>query len=85
MFTSFAVETISGTGVGAGLAGSTDITSVEIHTIHHFDVIAVALLVILAFAIGNTYRIASNQRMMREAAQPEQSWHEKHQSGGMGE
>jgi hypothetical protein len=85
MVTSFAVDTISGAGVGAGLAGTTDVTSIEVHTVHHFDVIAVILFIVLAFAIGNTWRIAANQKRMSEMAQPEQSWHERNRPGGMGE
>ena len=82
MFTSFAVETVSGTGVGAGLAGSTDITSVEVHTVHHFDVPAILLLIMLAFAIGNTYRIYANMKAMKEMSQAEESWHDRHPTVG---
>ena len=77
MVTSFAVDTVSGAGVGAGLMGSTDVTSIELHTIHHFDLIAVVLLILLAGAIGNTYRIAMNQKVLQKMANPEQSWHER--------
>ena len=78
MFTSFAVETVSGAGVGAGLSGSSDITTVEVHTIHAYPVIAVVLFIVLMFAIGNTVRIVTNQMAMRKLSQAEPSWHEKH-------
>ena len=85
MFTSFSVDMVAGAGVGAGLAGTTDVTTVVVHNIHHFDTIAVALMVLLAFAIGNTYRIAANQRKLREMAQSEQTWSERNKGGGIGE
>jgi hypothetical protein len=83
MVTSFAVDTVSGSA-GSGIAGSggaASFTPIEIHTIHHYDVIAVVLFIMLAFAIGNTYRIAVNQRKMQEMMNPEQSWTERNQPG----
>jgi len=83
MVTSFAVDTVSGSA-GSGISGSggtASFTPIEIHTVHHYDVIAVVLFILLAFAIGNTYRIAANQRQMQKLTNPEQSWTERNQPG----
>jgi hypothetical protein len=60
MFTSFAVDTGTGTGVGVSDAG--EIIAVDVHQVHSYWPIAIALFVILVFAIANTYRIVTNAR-----------------------
>lgn len=75
IFSSFAVDMITGFGVtsqpdpGAGFVN--EYALMELHTIYHFDVVAVCLFVLLAFAIGNTYRIWVSQKKLREYSEME--------------
>lgn len=63
MFTSFAVEVVNGSGV---VGGSGTYVLIENHTIYAFNTIAILFMVLLAFAIGNTYRIWIDQKKMAE-------------------
>ena len=76
MYAAFAVDVVSG---GGGISGPVEYIAVETHSVHSFPTIAVALFILLLFAIGNTIRIAGNLKKLNEMAQPEQTWHEKNQ------
>ena len=68
LYSSFAVDVKSSTGmVGSG----GDYVILESHTIYHFDVVALCLLILLVFAIGNTYRIWVSQKRLRELSEGE--------------
>ena len=62
MYSSMSVDAITNAGTVASSAG---ITQVESHTIYQFNVIAILLLIVLAFAIGNTYRIWVSQKKLK--------------------
>ena len=63
MYTSMSVDAITNAGTVASSAG---ITQVESHTIYQFNTFSIILLIVLAFAIGNTYRIWVSQKKMKE-------------------
>ena len=65
MFTSFAVDVVNSSGV---VGGSGTYALIENHTIYSFNTIAILFMVILAFAIGNTYRIWVDQKKMVEVS-----------------
>jgi hypothetical protein len=76
-FTSFAVDRITSIGYSADALGTPIL--IEIHTIGDYGTIAILLIVLLVFAIGNTYRIWASQKWAANA--PEASWHDQH--GGL--
>jgi hypothetical protein len=80
MYAAFAVDMVTGSGAGAAISGSSNYVAIEAHSIHSFPVAAVALFILLLGAIGNTIRIAGNMKKINEAAQPEQTWHERNQN-----
>jgi hypothetical protein len=63
MYTSYAVDSITNAGT---VASSIGITQVESHTIYQFNTIAILLMIFLAAAIGNTYRIWVSQKKLKE-------------------
>ena len=69
LYTSYTVDVITNAGTVASSAG---ITQVESHTIYQFSTIAIILMIVLAAAIGNTYRIWVSQKKLREMSEPEQ-------------
>jgi hypothetical protein len=73
VFTAFKIDTVTGYGV-TSYAG--EFVLMEQHMIYHFDMIAMVLLVLFGFAIGNTYRIWVTQK--KAAEKPEDSWHDRH-------
>ena len=74
MLTSFAVDRITSTGYSMDAAGTPIL--IEIHTVSNYSSIAIALLILLVFAIGNTYRIWITQN--KNAEPPQVSWHDRH-------
>jgi len=72
IFTSFSVDMLNGVGV-SGQYHTTiyEYVMMESHTVYHFDVISVCLYILLAFAIGNTYRIWVSQKKLREYSEME--------------
>jgi hypothetical protein len=68
MYTAMKVDVITNAGTVVSAAG---VTQVESHTIYQFNTEAIILLVLLAAAIGNTYRIWVSQKKMRELSNPE--------------
>jgi hypothetical protein len=77
MYAAFAVDMVTGSGAGAAISGSSNYVAIEAHSIHSFPTVAIALFILLLGAIGNTIRIAGNLKKLNEAAQPEQTWHER--------
>jgi hypothetical protein len=69
MFKAMSVDVITNAGTVVSSAG---ITQVESHTIYQLNTEATLLLVVLAAAIGNTYRIWVSQKKMKELTHPEQ-------------
>jgi lysylphosphatidylglycerol synthetase-like protein (DUF2156 family) len=63
MYTALSVDSITNAGT---VASSIGITQVESHTIYQFNLIAMLLMIFLAIAIGNTYRIWVSQKKMKE-------------------
>ena len=63
MYTSMSVDAITNAGTAASAAG---ITQVESHTIYQFNTIAILLMIFLAAAIGNTWRIWVSQKKLKE-------------------
>jgi hypothetical protein len=63
MYTAMKVDVITNAGTVISSAG---VTQVESHTIYQFNTEAMLLLVLLAAAIGNTYRIWVSQKKLRE-------------------
>jgi hypothetical protein len=68
MYTALKVDVITNAGTVVSSAG---VTQVESHTIYQFNTEAIILLVLLAAAIGNTWRIWVSQKKMRELSNPE--------------
>jgi hypothetical protein len=68
MFKSMSVDVITNAGTVVSSAG---ITQVESHTIYQLNTEAILLLVVLAAAIGNTWRIWVSQKKMKELSDPE--------------
>ena len=72
-FTSFAVDRITSTGYATDATGTPIL--IELHTVSSYPIIALVLLIMLVFAMGNTYRIAANQMTMKEkAGVPQKAW-----------
>jgi hypothetical protein len=73
-YSSFAVDFMGGFGAAALAETSPPYQFVlmELHTVYHFDVLAVGLLILTGFAIGNTLRIWVSQRRLRELSSPDQ-------------
>jgi hypothetical protein len=61
LVSSFAVDKITSAGLGSVSGASDKFVLLESHTVYHFDVVAVCLFILLAFAVGNTYRIWVSQ------------------------
>jgi hypothetical protein len=80
MYAAFAVDMVTGSGAGAAVSGTSNYVAIEAHSVHSFPAVAVALFILLLGAIGNTIRIAGNLKKLNEAAQPEQTWHERNQN-----
>jgi len=70
-YTSFSVDRITSAGMGTIADSSNKFVLLEAHTVYHFDVVALCLLIFLAFAIGNTYRIWVSQKKLRELSEME--------------
>jgi hypothetical protein len=63
MYTSYSVDAITNAGLAASASG---IIQVESHTIYQFNTIAILLMIFLAAAIGNTWRIWVSQKKLKE-------------------
>jgi len=63
MYTSNNVDAITNAGLAASASG---IVQVESHTIYQFNTISILCMIMLAFAIVNTYRIWVSQKKMKE-------------------
>jgi len=71
LFASFAVDRITSAGLGS-IGGTTNkFVLLESHTVYHFDVVAVCLVLLLAFAIGNSWRIWISQKKLRQLTETE--------------
>jgi hypothetical protein len=85
-FTSFAVDMMGGFGVAAVNLSTTkspfsEFALMENHIIYHFDVAAVILLILTVFAVGNTFRIAANQKRLKEMAEIQPTFDERTRGG----
>lgn len=63
IYTGFAVDMVTGFGVTSQQG---QYVLMESHTVYHFDAVVVCLFILLAFAIGNTFRIWISQRKLRQ-------------------
>jgi len=59
LFTSFAVDRITSIGYATDPSGTPIL--IETHTVSNFWTVAILIMVLLAFALGNTYRIYAYQ------------------------
>ena len=66
MYTSNSVDAITNAGLAASASG---ITQVESHTIYQFNTISILCMIMLAFAIANTYRIWVSQKKLKELSE----------------
>lgn len=66
MYTSNTVDAITNAGLAASASG---ITQVESHTIYQFNTIQILCMIMLAFAIANTYRIWVSQKKLKELSE----------------
>ena len=66
MYTSNTVDAITNAGLAASATG---ITQVESHTIYQFNTISILCMIMLAFAITNTYRIWVSQKKLKELSE----------------
>ena len=69
LYTSYTVDVITNAGTVVSPAG---IAQLESHTIYQFSTVAILLMIVLAAAVGNTYRIWVSQKKLRELSEPEQ-------------
>lgn len=66
LYASFAVDVLQGFGVTSQCLGTSgEYVLMESHSVYHFDVVAICLFILLAFAIGNTYRIWVSQKNLQ--------------------
>lgn len=83
LYTSFAVDIVDGFGAtgGAnapvvnGTYATNDWVLLVNHTVYHFDVAAIGLLIFLFFAFGNTYRIWVSQKKLTEISRVDEVEH----------